>query len=417
MSPMGLGLKMHMLSASGGPPTMMVIQNTQGDAGSGNTLPYQVVAGDTIVVVAVGWSGTITSVSDNEGQDYTQLINHAGTNANVGVWYHVAVQTGSLTITMNGATSGDVSLYDIFSPNGPIVPDKVMTADGSTSSISIGPINTSYDNSIIMAAAYIGNNTPASGTSGWVLFDQFSSFSEYQVSNKKKSFTATGSESSLVAWSGVICSFTDQINNPSSIMMRQMGNTSTQTSGDPFNGTVTKGSMIAMTTIKVLSGTITGVSDNLGTQYTVVGGYTSSSGKYQALAYGIAGASGDISISWTVSSGASFDEYLAWEINSSSGPVYFDHTTNNADTSGATANVNCGTITTTYNNTFICAQAWLANNMNTGAGGNWYPFLGEVGGNFAEWIIPGAKGTYAALGTQTATGEYDGIVGSFTDRT
>jgi hypothetical protein len=104
---------------------------------------------------------------------------------------------------------------------------------------------------------------------------------------------------------------------------------------------------------------------------------------------------------------------LILQLRSDVGPVVFDQVDHN---SGVGTAIDCGSITTRYRSTVLVAQAWLATAVTGGGGGSWVWFSGDPNENLSQYLVTTAIGTYDATGTGSPSGEFDGIVASFTDK-
>lgn len=389
--------------------TFLIVQSN--NTGNGGSFSENVVAGHKLVALFIGWTGTFTTVTDSQGTTWTPDSQYVDgtTGRGMGLFSATAASTGACAVTMNGiSVSPEILLFELETTSGnSIIFDKAAQNAGSGTAINCGTISTAHATSIIIAGAYLAQTVTAGGSGyTWNSADLHSNLSEYKVVNAAGSYNATGTQAPTGNYAGIVGAYTDQTGLQSTILLPQASN------NNGFNYNVQTGSRIIAVYYGWTGGAPTGVSDNLGNTYAIDESYTGVTRNLIAFSAPVTVA-GALTALTTSGGSPSGGEWFVFESLSSAGSVVFDKAASN---SGNSASVNCGSLTTKYDDSVILAFAWLANSP-TGGETNWIWFSQDAGGNLSELTLSNARGLYTGTGTQSAAGDFDGIVIAYTDQT
>ncbi len=167
-----------------------------------------VTAGNTVVVATSSWNGggtgAVTSVTDNQGNVYTQA-NGLSVNEPLAVWYHVGIaSSGTLTVTAHTANNADITLaIHEYSGVGSI--DQHTTGSGTGTTSTAGPVTTTSANELIFGAYNneTASNLTATAGSGFSLRTSQNDNTAHEVLwTEDKTVSSIGSYSADMSFSG-----------------------------------------------------------------------------------------------------------------------------------------------------------------------------------------------------------------------
>lgn len=139
------------------------------------SFPSSVMAGNLIIVAITHFIGAVSSVTDNQGNTYTQATASQHANASkdyVELYYAKNVRGGATTITVTfSVLGGDVGIYEYAGLNTTSPLDQVASNTGSGTSPDGGILSTTSDNELyfVVGVDDNGDNIDPSAGSGYTL--------------------------------------------------------------------------------------------------------------------------------------------------------------------------------------------------------------------------------------------------------
>lgn len=257
-------------------PMARVVQKTSNYAAANSlALAYSssVTTGNLLVVCA-STSGTGTTISDSQSNDWILAVRETITGSSASCWYASRAKAGATTVTVDGA-SGFIVL-SILEVSGMLSLDRASSASGSGTSISINTSATNDGNTYVLGYAHDWDNysawTAGSGFNMEVLADGngsgYISALEGKMSRGPGVKNISFSKTPTGSWAGIALVFRATQNVPRLVQHTSSANP-TGAVVATFASPVQAGStLIACLTVE---GGVTSLSDNINGSYSGLG--------------------------------------------------------------------------------------------------------------------------------------------------
>jgi fibronectin type 3 domain-containing protein len=196
------------------PPPVALVQHAETSVTSGTalsqTFPAASVSGN-LIVVTVKWGNQAlsASVSDNKGNTYVSALgptNWNGTLKDAQTFYATNIIGGgspiTVTVTLTGNSTASLHLYQFeFANADPATPfDGGCAAIGTGTSISCGPVNTSFANDVLFAVAFNDSAITNAGAGFTIISTYHSNVVESLQTTTAGAYTATATNTAVTNW-------------------------------------------------------------------------------------------------------------------------------------------------------------------------------------------------------------------------